>query len=483
MKIFLNDKKQLINLCKNYFRQNEDLLLILNEFEKKYSSLKSIWWFTRNTFLTRLIDKGLCTKNFNILFLSRFFIQDIYKQIQQNKLLKPIRVYRTQLLTDKEFQLLEYSIGKLISINSFFITNLNKKQSLNFLKESTITDNLHRILFEIDANPKLTGIKSFANITSFSYSTGEQRILFMPGSIFRIINIRQDEKKLSTIQMILSTNHEQEFDTNHDLEQYDLISFGHMLIDIKNFNQAEIYFNHLLHDLSFNHPDIPICYDALANILLEKGQYSSSLKWFNKSLEIKLDTLDKNDPIIASLYNNIALVYLKKNDSKRAIESYNMALNIFQEKFGENNPYITECYNNMAMIYRNDYQYEQALELYKKTLEIHEKYLLNDHAELAMSHNNMGIIYAHLNQYDLALEHFNKALIIYEKILPIQHALISMIFENIGNIHYDKKEYPQGLLYYEKAAAMYRCLVPSTHPDVLQIDMAIRRIQSKIKYM
>jgi len=483
MKSLVKDKNQFIHLCQNYYRQNEDLLLIIEEFEKDYSSLKTIWWFTRNSFISRLINKALRLKNFYILFLCRFFIQDIYRQLQQNKCLKPIRVYRSQLISDQEFKILENLIGKIISINSFFVTNLVRKQSLSFFKESIITNDVHRVLFEIDADPKLIGIKSFANITSLSYFIGEQQILFMPGTIFRIVKIYHDEKKVSIIQMTLCTNNEQEFKSIHDLEQFDLLSFGHMLIDMRKFNEAEIYFGHLLHDLPFNHSDIPICYDALGNILLEKGQYNSSLKWYKKSLEIKMRTLDRNDPSIASIHNNIALLHLKKNDYEHALESYNMALAVFQRKFGENDPHIAECFNNMAMVYKNENKYEEALNFYKKTLSIHEKYRSTDHPDLAMSHTNMGIVYGHLNQFDLALEHYNEALKIYEKILPPRHCLISMIFENIGNIYYDKNEFDQGLLYYEKAAAIYRHLLPSTHPDVLQIAMIIRRSESKLKYI
>jgi hypothetical protein len=58
-----------------------------------------------------------------------------------------------------------------------------------------------------------------------------------------------------------------------------------------------------------------------------------------------------------------------------------------------------------------------------------------------------------------------------------------MIFENIGNVYYDKSEFQEGLLYYEKAASIYRQLLPSTHPDVLQIGMVIRRIESKLRYL
>lgn len=483
MKILVKDKNEFINLCKNYSRQNEELLLIMEEFEKEYTSLKSLWWFTRNSFISRIFNKALRSKNFHILFLSRFFLQDIYRQLQQNKCLKPIRVYRSHLFDEKEFEILQNLTGKIISINSFFVTNLVRKQSLSFLKESIITDDLHRILFEIDADPKLIGIKSFANITSLSFFSGEQQILFMPSTMFRINKIYHDDKKLSIIQMTLCSSDQPEFKLVNDLEQFHLLSFGHMLVDMRKFNEAEIYFNHLLHDLPFKHSDIPTCYDTLGNILLEKGQYNSSLKWYKKSLEIKTKTFGRNHSNIAHVHNNMALVHLKKNDYQRSLESFDIALTIFQEKFDKNHSHIAECFNNMAMVYRNENKYAEALDFYKKTLSLHEKYLSNDHPDLAMAHTNMGMVYSHLNQYDLALEHYNHALQIYQEILPLRHCLISMIFENIGNIYYDKKQFHQGLIYYEKAASIYRHLLPSTHPDVLQIAMVIRRIQSKIRYL
>ena len=97
--------------------------------------------------------------------------------------------------------------------------------------------------------------------------------------------------------------------------------------------------------------------------------------------------------------------------------------------------------------------------------------------------NIIPLAYCHLHQYEFAFEHYNKALQIYEKSIPTEHCLISMIYENIGNLFYDQNLFKQGLVYYEKAATIYRNLLPSTHPNVLQIAMVIRRIESKIRYL
>lgn len=484
MKIFVKDKNEFLNICENFYRQNEEILLIIEEFKKEYKSLNALWWLTRNTFLSSIINKAFQRKNFQILFLSRFFLQDILKELKLNKSNKLLRLYKTHLFTNKQIEIFENLNGKIISINQFFLTNLVRKQSLSYLKELIIPDHLHSILFQIDADPKLNGIKSFANITSLSYFNGEQQILFLPGTIFRINQILNNDKKLFIIQMTLCNYYQSEFKLINHLEEFDLLSFGHMIIDMHKYNQAQIYFNHLIHHLPFKHPHIPICYDALAKISLEKGQYYSSIKSYKKSLEIKIHLYGKNHFYIGEIYNNIAQVYLKINDYQNALESFDFALNIFENKSSyENYLYITQCFNNIALIYKYEKNYEKSLEFYNKSLFIYEKYLNNNSPDLAMSHTNIGLIYKHLNQYDLALEHYNKALNIYLNIIPMKHSLISMIYENIGNIYYDQKQFQQGLDFYEKASQIYNSLLPSTHPDVLQIQMIIKRIQSKIKYL
>lgn len=127
MKIISKDKNTLINLLKNYYNQNENELLKIDEFEKEYSSYKSLWWLTRDSFISKLIFKSFHQKNYSLLFLFRFFIQDIFQQIEQNKSLKSFHVYRSQILSNKQLNLFQNSIGKIFSINSFLFTNLVKK--------------------------------------------------------------------------------------------------------------------------------------------------------------------------------------------------------------------------------------------------------------------------------------------------------------------------------------------------------------------
>jgi hypothetical protein len=183
------DKSDFIKLCKNYYKDNRTELTIIEEFEKGYLPNRSLWWYTRESFLYRLLNKALRTQDIDILFLFRFFIHDIYKQLQELQSSEFIRVYRGQLISNDELQTLKDSVGQFISMNSFLSTSIDRRSAISFLTSSTASGDLQRILFEIDLDPTLAGIKPFANITSNSFYVDEQEVLIMLGSIFRLVKI------------------------------------------------------------------------------------------------------------------------------------------------------------------------------------------------------------------------------------------------------------------------------------------------------
>ncbi|KAG0419034.1 hypothetical protein DMUE_6384, partial [Dictyocoela muelleri] len=190
------------------------------------------WWYTQDSFVYRLFNKALRKKNLSLLLLFRFLINDIESELDKHRCLTSIRVYRSQWMSKKEFELLKDSIGQLMSVNSFLWTNLIRKSALSNLKEfSGIDPNLQGVLFEIDIDVKCHSRKAFANITSFSYFKGEQEILFMLGTIFRIINIQSDPNQIGIIQLLLCNDNQHELksiDHFQNRDELDPLAFGHL---------------------------------------------------------------------------------------------------------------------------------------------------------------------------------------------------------------------------------------------------------------
>jgi len=60
------------------------LLNQISEFEKNYTASNALSWYTRNSFLYRIINKALRTQNMIYIFKCRFFIIDLFQQLKKS---------------------------------------------------------------------------------------------------------------------------------------------------------------------------------------------------------------------------------------------------------------------------------------------------------------------------------------------------------------------------------------------------------------
>lgn len=199
-------KHKFLNNCRQQYDGNKYELDKVADFEATYSSDKAIYWFTRDSFLYRILNKSLRTENLEYIFKLRFFIVDLHQQLcklcsTQN--IGPLTVYRGQTFSRQEFN--SISFGNLISMNSFLSTSTDpevalmytesnpgitgKTQDLSFFK----SDNDHESVFlEIEVNNTITTKrKPFANISEYSCMQHEKEVLFSIGSLFRVISVDQ----------------------------------------------------------------------------------------------------------------------------------------------------------------------------------------------------------------------------------------------------------------------------------------------------
>lgn len=290
------DKNELISICKTNYQGNSSYLNQLEEFQHEYSADKVLWWYTRDGFFYKILNKALRVQNIEMLFLLRSYISDIYHQLHlQNYQLKTsIRIYRSQLMTKEEILSLKGNIGQFISINSFLSTTVQRETALFFMGEGIPDDNLQRVLFEIDADPRIVSKKPFADITFHSDFPIETEILFMLGSIFRLNKITLDNDQLWTIEMTLCS------DDEHDLKQVlahmknqignretDLRTLAKIVWKMGKFDLAEKYYHRLTKEISLNDPFLIKLYEDLSDITSHKGDYDTSIHWYNKALEMK----------------------------------------------------------------------------------------------------------------------------------------------------------------------------------------------------
>lgn len=250
-------------------------------------------------------------QNIDLLYLFRSFIRDLGRELENNQCSLPIHVYRSQQMSNKEIEILQNSIDEYeyISINSFLSTSINRQQARSFLFSTNVSDDIEQVFFEIDVDPRLENIRSFSNITSLSYYSDEEEIVFMNGSIFRLVKIERDSNEIWNIHTELCSENDHQLKTLFQhmknelgIGQTNLYNFGHVLSTMDKFDHAEKSFRLYLNQLSDDHSHISLCYHALDRVTDDTGDYDASLKWYNKSLELGMQTLKSDHPDIGYIH-------------------------------------------------------------------------------------------------------------------------------------------------------------------------------------
>jgi tetratricopeptide (TPR) repeat protein len=483
-----NEKQEFITFCKQHYKDNPADLEVVEEFERDYVPKKSLWWYTRHSFLFRLLNKALRVQNIDLLYLFRFFIRDLKEELENNKCSSPVHVYRAQRMSKDEIKMLQKSVGEYVSMNSFLSTSINQQQAQSFFSSTSLPDDVEEVFFKIDADPRLDNVKPFGNITSFSYFPDEKEVLFMIGSIFQVVEMKRDSHRIWNIRIILRSENDhqlkslfQHMKKELGTETTGLFELGSVMYGMGKLNEAEKYFRLYLDGLPVGDPSIANGYQALGMVADDKGDNESSLKWYNKALDISIKRVGSDHPNIATIHNCIAIVHRKKGDYGLARESYKKALVIRIKKYGQDHPDVGMCLHNMAVVYQEEKNYSKALEVYQAALMIFEKHLPPEHPHLGKLHNNIGIIYRNLGNYDKASEHYNLDLNISKKSLPSEHPSIAETLVNIGMVYEAKDDFQQALSYYDQAAIIFRYTLSTTHPNVIKVEEAIKRVSQKVK--
>ena len=351
------EKSSAISYWRRIYENNASNSRILDEFESNYSPNQALYWYTRDSFFYRMLNKAFRVQDIDVLYLMRFFIRDIRNEIVCQQTSAPVsatHVYRGQLMSKEELD--SFNVGELISMNSFFSTTLDQTYATFLLPDGHAPDDLASVLFEIDISPSIPTAKPFADITTKSAFLSESEVLFMAGSIFRIIDIQLNDDSISVIKLILCSKDDHDLQALLEYMREDVppecipLTYGIVLSNAGKHEQAECYFRNVLRELSPDDSLITHCYHQLGNVLDDRGEYDESLEYFERALTKKMEILSADDPSLANTHTCCGVAYLRKSDFERALVSYQQALDIYKKVYGDEHQDVAMCLYNIGTL-------------------------------------------------------------------------------------------------------------------------------------
>ncbi|CAF1576730.1 unnamed protein product, partial [Didymodactylos carnosus] len=78
-----SSEEEMVKFCRQKCAANQADLKIVEEFELYYDACNAIFWYTRPTFLYRLLNKALREQDIDTLYAFRYFIRDLHLQLKE----------------------------------------------------------------------------------------------------------------------------------------------------------------------------------------------------------------------------------------------------------------------------------------------------------------------------------------------------------------------------------------------------------------
>ncbi|CAM4904932.1 unnamed protein product [Rotaria socialis] len=454
-------KRDMLDKCREYYALNKTEMKRIEQFEITYTEDKAIEWYTRDSFVYRLVNKALRTEDVELLYLFRFFIVDLSSQLEHewrrlySGKTEILALYRGQTMLTEEFDKLKKSVGIIISTNGFFSTTRDNQVALGFIVSHS--NEQKRVLFEIKVDCRLQTIV-FADIENYSQMEGEQEVLFGLGSVFKIDNVMFDSKLYCwKIQMTATDERSlniQDY-VNAKRKQMDDFSptvlFGRLLfLELGQMDKAERYFRMLLKTLPPEHEDFASVCNNLGNVFYGKHQLDLAFDCFARAYILRRQSLHAQNPQIAASLFNISCVLHLKGHHQKALYCLEKSLNILDNNYHDACQLKATVTNGIGLLYRDKKEYKSALEYFNRALDMYKRLLPEQYPDIASCLGNIGLVYEDLLDYDQALVYYHRAFEMDKNILPCAHPNLINDFNRIIDIYKKTGEDDNALEYCQK---------------------------------
>jgi tetratricopeptide (TPR) repeat protein len=458
-----NLKKDFIDFSRFHYYNNQIQLNLIEEFQTDFTLEKSIWWFTRNSFIRKMLNRALRTEEIDILFKMRWIIQAINNQIKENHFSKI--VYRIHHLSSDQFQKLKEHSGGLISFRTFLDCSLNEPSEIENINE------METILFRIKTT---IGIET-EQLRHFDSKT---EILLPLDNVYHIESIEKSNQNCWIISLININKDNQQFKelTNSMREDIQgpvvLIQLGKLLISNNDYLHADYLARLLFNDNSLkDNPTLLASLAALHHLLgsvdNRLNNYRAARLQFEQSLKIFLTFISEDNQILSATYNNIGSMFYQEDQHDQAIIYHQKALQCQLKSSSPDIEAIATYSGNIGAVYLDQRKYDQALLNYKRSLQILQQSTPGEESQsIAMVYDRIASVYWRMDQPDQALPYYQKALQLELKYLPQNDHKISVSYFNLSTAYAKLNRLDDAIDCAEKSVQQLLKSVPPDHPEV-----------------
>ncbi|CAF1520363.1 unnamed protein product, partial [Didymodactylos carnosus] len=197
----VQSKSDMIAKCRQYYRGNKKESENIRLFEETYKPSESIPWYTKESFLYKLVNQALRTEDVEALYTFRFYITDLcvnlakkFRELKRKQLKQStsvIKLYRGLQMGVNEIENLKKNVGNLMSTNGYLSTSRARQIAYGFAKKPSNKPNIEAVLFQISVDINVVEKIILADIAEYSAFPEEEEVLFDLGMFGRESRVGQ----------------------------------------------------------------------------------------------------------------------------------------------------------------------------------------------------------------------------------------------------------------------------------------------------
>ncbi|CAF1066709.1 unnamed protein product [Adineta steineri] len=452
----------MINVCRQYYRNNRQFLKQIDEFQEHYHQGACIYWYTIDGFIYRLINTALRTENIEQLYIFRYYIADLSRQLRDEyQKLKHgnesmIELYRGTIITRNEVEQLQANVGHLIATNTYWSTSRKKSVAYTYINGCQNDTDRMVVLFQIECNLRNEDNSViFADIIGSSNFPEEKEVLFDIGAVFRIESVTSDtiDKTEVVVVQMKTTNEGKDV-----LEEYQNQNREEMVVESPTImlctilkRMGKLDQSYQLLERLLDHPNgenLVHIHNRLGITYKDVHQYDLALKHFEQALQLT----DFSDPsqrkYAAFIHHNKGLLYAKRKQHDEALKFYGEAITMLTKEISPPNTGIAQFLSSIGRIYFHQRKYQKAFQYQQDALQMREECLPADHLVLAFSYADIGNIYRGQRNYEQALHYHKKALALRQRYLLANHYQTTYSLRDVGKTYFEMGEHKQARRYF-----------------------------------
>ena len=483
LKCSQNEMNVMLDYCSKQAQHNikqKQMLFQIEEFRRNYKSQDAIFWYTKESFVYHLLNRALRTEDFEALYIFRFFLADLCRQLKveheklcQNQLQSPIlTLYRGGHISREELDDLKKTVDNITSLNGFISTSLKQEIAMDFIKkQQTNRKNLENILFIITVDTRLKSIIC-GYVGELSAMEEEEEVLLNMGTAFHLEKIIFDcELKIWNVYMKatdagIKAAHDYIALVNNELGDTNVsIIFGQLFLQMGQYPVGQKYFFDLTGNIPKNDPIYPSVLYHLALTYSYQHDLKQAENLLNEAFHVRI-SLKSNNLDLARTKNALGWIYHHSGELAQAITYYKEALTIAEGSLYSHHLIHAQTYSLLGDCYLEKRDFRQAQEFYQKALEIEQKRLPSDHPRIGDTLNDLGNVFRKCEYMENALEKYKRAETIFHRKLPRYHPCTAYCWSCMAFVYLYNGQIDKAQEYHKQALEIYRRVLPPDHINI-----------------